>query len=101
LELVPGMYASVVFKAQNHPQALAVPIQALPPGETRTIYVINDQNQVEERPVTLGIQTADKYEVVAGLKEGEMVLVGSRSRVRLGQTVEPKLTGSLAQQLGT
>ncbi len=98
LELVPGMYASVVFKAQDHPNALAVPIQALPPGQTSTIYVINDQHQVEERPVTLGIQTADKYEILTGLKEGEMVLVGSRSRVRPGQTVQAKILDSLAQE---
>jgi RND family efflux transporter MFP subunit len=97
LELVPGMYASVVFKVQNHPLTLAVPIQALPPGETTNVYVINEQHQVEERSVTLGVQTADKYEILAGLKEGEMVLVGSRARVRPGEKVEPKLIGSLAQ----
>jgi RND family efflux transporter MFP subunit len=98
LELLPGMYSSVLLKVQNHPQALAVPIQAVPPGQTSTIYVVDEQHQIEERPVTLGIQTPDKYEVLAGLKEGEMVLVGSRSRVRLGEKVEPKLSDSLAKQ---
>jgi RND family efflux transporter MFP subunit len=98
LKLVPGMYTSVILKAQNHPQVLTVPIQALPPGQTSTIFVLNEKRQIEERPITLGIQTADKYEVLAGLKEGDMVLVGSRSRVKPGQTVEGKLVGPLALQ---
>jgi RND family efflux transporter MFP subunit len=98
LELVPGMYASVVLKVQRRPQALAIPIEAVPPGQTSSVYVINDHDEIEERPVTLGLDTATMYEVKAGLKEGELVLIGSRSMVHPGQKVEPKLISSLAQQ---
>lgn len=98
LELVPGMYAEVMLKAQHHAQALAVPIQALPPGQSATAYVVNEQNEIEERPVTLGLETPTQCEVVSGLREGERVLVGTRSVVKPGQKVEPKLIGALAQQ---
>ena len=98
LELVPGMYATVVLKVQDRPQALAIPIEAVPPGQTTSAYVINGQNEVEERPVTLGLDTPTKYEVKTGLKEGELVLVGSRSLVHPGQKVAPKLIGALALQ---
>jgi RND family efflux transporter MFP subunit len=98
LELVPGMYAEVVLKVQRHPQALAVPIEAVPPGQTSSVYVINDQGQIEERIVKLGLDTPTKCEVTAGLKEGELVLVGSRSQVHPGQKVEAKLIVPMTQQ---
>jgi hypothetical protein len=48
--------------------------------------------------VTLGLETPTSYEVLAGLKEGDLVLIGSRSQVKPGQKVEPKLISSLAQE---
>jgi RND family efflux transporter MFP subunit len=98
LELVPGMYAKVVLKVQPHPQALTIPIDAVPPGQSSSVYVVNQQNEIEERPVTLGLETPGKCQVITGLREGEMVLIGSRSRVRVGQRVEARLRGSLAQR---
>jgi len=96
LELVPGMYAEVRLKVQRRLQALAVPIEAVPPGQTSSLYIINDQDQIEERPVSLGIDTPNRYEVTTGLKGGELVLVGSRSQVRPGDKVKPILIGSTA-----
>ena len=98
LELVPGIYAGVVLKVEGHPQALAIPAEAVPAGQQSSVYLVNDQRQIEVRPVTLGLETPNRYEVLAGLKEGDLVLIGSRSQVKPGQTVEPKLINSLAQQ---
>lgn len=98
LELTPGMYASVTIPVERRPHALAVPIEAVPPGETSSVYVINDQGKIEERPVKLGIDTPTKFEVISGLKEGEWVLTGNRSQFKPGQKVTPKLIDSLAQQ---
>jgi RND family efflux transporter MFP subunit len=98
LELVPGTYASVVLKVESHPHALAVPVEAVPAGQQSSVYLVNDQRQIEERPVTLGLETSTSREVLAGLKEGDLVLIGSRSQVKPGQTVEPKLIKALAQE---
>ncbi len=98
LELIPGMYATVILKVERHPNALAIPIQAVPPGQTSTVYVVNKHNQIEEKLVTLGLDTPTKYEVLSGLREGERVLLGSRAVVRPGQKVEAKLDGSLVRQ---
>jgi RND family efflux transporter MFP subunit len=98
LKLVPGMYATVVLKVERRPQALAIPTEAVPAGLKSSVYVVNDQGQIEERPVTLGLETPTSYEVLTGLKEGDLVLIGSRSQVKVGQKVEPKLTKYLAQQ---
>jgi len=97
LELVPGMYAEVLLKAQRRLQALAVPIEALPPGQGATAYVVNERNEIEERPVTVGLETPTRCEVLSGLRQGERVLTSSRALVKPGQKVEP-VFGSLAQQ---
>jgi multidrug efflux pump subunit AcrA (membrane-fusion protein) len=98
LKLVPGMYASVSIPVECRPLALVVPIEAVPPGETSSVYVINSNGEIEDRPVKLGIQTPTKFEVLSGLKEGELVLTGSRSLFKPGQKVVPKLLDPLAQQ---
>jgi RND family efflux transporter MFP subunit len=98
LEVVPGMYARALLKVQRRTAALAVPIEAILQEKRPSVYLIDQAQQIEERPVVLGMETPTKYEVVNGLKEGDLVVVGGLTKVRPGQKVEPKLTGSLAQQ---
>jgi RND family efflux transporter MFP subunit len=98
LELVPGMYAKVLLKVNIHPQALAIPIEAVPSGQISSVYVINNQSEIEERPITLGIDTPTRYQVLSGLKEGDLVFLGTRSLVQPGEKVTPKVATSLAQE---
>jgi len=97
LELVPGMYAAVDLKVQSRPRVLSIPIEAVPSEQKSSVYVVNDKDEIEERPVTLGLETPTRYEVTEGLKEGDLVMIGSRSKVKPGQKVEAKLIGSLSQ----
>jgi RND family efflux transporter MFP subunit len=98
LELVPGMYATVVLKVERRPHALAVPTEAISSDKKPTVYLVNRNQEIEERTVKLGMETPGKYEVLAGLKEGDLVMIGNRSQVKPGQKVAPKVIGSLAQQ---
>jgi RND family efflux transporter MFP subunit len=98
LELVPGMYATVVLKVERRPQVVTIPTEAISGDKKPTVLVVNSNQEIEERPVTLGLETPTRYEIVAGLREGELVMIGSRSQVKVGQKVEAKLIGALAQQ---
>ena len=91
LRLVPGMYATVMLKLEKRPQTLAVPTEAVAGEKSPTVYVLNRDDQIEERPVTLGLETPDKYEILSGLQEGDLVVIGSRAGFEPGQKVEPKL----------
>ncbi len=91
LELVPGMYATVVLKVEKRPQVLAIPTEAVIAGSPPTVYVVNPDNRIEECPVKLGLETPDKYEVLSGLHEGELVVIGNASGFQAGQKVQPKL----------
>ncbi len=98
LKLVPGMYTTVVLKFDRRPQALAIPTQAVAADQKSTVYVVNGNGEIEERSVKLGLETPDKWEVLSGLKEGDLVMIGSRSEVRPGQKVTTKFATLLAQQ---
>jgi RND family efflux transporter MFP subunit len=90
LELVPGMYATVVLQVEKRPQVLAIPTEAVAGDKKNTVYVITPNHEIEERIVTLGLETPDKYEVVSGLNEGDLVMIGNRAQIQPGQKVEPK-----------
>ncbi len=90
LKVVPGMYATIVLQVEKRPQALAVPTQAIVPGNPPTVLVVNRDNEIEQRDVTLGLETPDKYEVLSGLQEGDLVVIGNRSRLQAGQKVQPE-----------
>ena len=91
LEIVPGMYATVVLKVEHRTQVLAIPTEAVASAKNSAVDVINADHQIEEREFTLGLETPDRYEVTSGLKEGEKVIIGNPSRVHAGEKVEPKL----------
>lgn len=91
LELLPGMYATVVLKVEKHSNALAVPVEAVASGRTPTVMVVNHDNHIEERPVKLGLETPDEFEVLSGLDEDDLVVVGNRGAFQPGEKVEPKL----------
>jgi RND family efflux transporter MFP subunit len=91
LEIDPGMYCTVSLRVENHTNALAIPTEAVIAGATPTVYLVNHENQIEERPVQLGLETPDKYEVLSGLEEGDLVVIGNHSEIQNGQKVEPKV----------
>jgi RND family efflux transporter MFP subunit len=97
LGLVPGMYATVILKVDAHAHVLAVPIEAVPSGG-KTVFVVNAAHQVEERAVKVGMETPTKYEIVSGLNEGDLVVVGNAAQLRAGQKVEARTTEPLVRQ---
>jgi len=90
LKLIPGMYATVVLKLNRHPGSLAAPVEAVSSGGSPNVYVVNAEDTVEERPVKLGLETANYYEVLSGLRAGDRVVVENRSGVQPGSKVEPQ-----------
>jgi RND family efflux transporter MFP subunit len=94
LEIAPGMYATVVLKLEDRPNALAIPIQAVP-GKSGSVLVVKANQEIESRQVKLGLETPDKYEVLAGLKEGDAVIVGNPRRFQAGQRVQTMAAAGL------
>jgi RND family efflux transporter MFP subunit len=90
LTLLPGMYATVVLKVEKRSDAVTVPTEAVAGDKAPMVYMVNAEHKIEPRPVKLGLETPHQYEVLDGLKEGDLVVVGNGSSFQPGEKVEPK-----------
>ena len=86
----PGMYATVRLMLSEKKDALAVPIQSVSAGENPTVLVLGKDHKVEERPVTLGLETSSMAEILSGLNDDDLVVMGNRSSIQLGKTALAK-----------
>jgi RND family efflux transporter MFP subunit len=89
--LTPGMYANVRLVLEQSKNALTIPLQAVRLGQRPTVVVLDHNQHLEQRDVTLGLQTPDKIEIRTGLADNELVLVGNRAGIQLGQKAQGKL----------
>ncbi len=89
--LTPGMYATVRLVLEQSKNALSVPIQSVTLGQRPTIVVLNGDHRLEQRKVTLGLQTANKVEIRSGLADNELVLVAKEPGIQFGQKATGKL----------
>jgi RND family efflux transporter MFP subunit len=94
--LMPGMYAETTLTLEAKANVLTVPLEAVNrEGEHTTVDVVGPTGKVEDRVVTLGLQTPDDGEVVSGLAEGESVIVSDRSGLKPGEVVLPHVVQML------
>ncbi len=106
LVLIPGMYAEVNLTTATRNRALTVPVPAVDvgsdAGDTRqdagTVMALTSDNRIEVRPVKLGLQTSDAFEILSGLSPGDQVVLSNRSSLHAGQHVRPKVTALAAAQ---
>jgi RND family efflux transporter MFP subunit len=103
LTLIPGVYASAVVSTESHENTLTVPVDALArskEGES-SVYVINGENKLDEQVVKTGIETAERVEILSGVKENDVVMIGSRAQVKPGERVEAKIIQAAPAADGT
>ncbi|MDX1677700.1 efflux RND transporter periplasmic adaptor subunit [Arsukibacterium sp.] len=88
-DLLPGMFVRARLYHGRIDQAILVPQQAVsrtPKGDA-TVLLVNADNQVEQRAVTLGKSYGQHWLVIDGLGEGDRVIVAGLQKVRPGATV--------------
>ena len=89
--LLPGLYAEATITLERKNRALVVPMQALSQtGNTATVFVVDMNNRLQSRKVSIGLQAANDAEVLTGLNEGDRVVVSDRSGLKAGVEVQPQ-----------
>ncbi len=86
--MVPGLYANAEISLEKRQGVPTVPVQALNrEGANTTVDVVNQNGELEERNVQVGLETATDAEITSGVTEGEMVVISDRSGLRPGEKV--------------
>jgi membrane fusion protein (multidrug efflux system) len=93
--LLPGQYVTVVLAEAEPDVHTVIPQVAVQENQAgRFVLVVDDQNRVEARPVTMGQRVGTNWVVLDGLREGELVIVEGMQKVRPGGVVVPTYAGA-------
>ncbi|MDR0428054.1 MAG: efflux RND transporter periplasmic adaptor subunit [Dysgonamonadaceae bacterium] len=85
----PGMYSRVTLNFGEH-QSIVISdaaVQKQAGSNDRYVYVIED-GIAKYRKVELGLRLGDKYEILSGIKPGEVVVTAGQARLTDGNAVE-------------
>lgn len=81
-----GMFVEITIDTSGNQNVLAVPKRAVVTEEGQTfVFVFDGGESFEKRPVALGTEGADFYEIKSGLKEGERVVIEGIYQLRSTQ----------------
>lgn len=88
LTLKPGLFMNVNI-LQDQREGLLIPeIALISRRDEHFVYVVNEENKVDERPIRIGDRIPGKVEVVDGLVEGEKIISEGTVKVNPGNSVE-------------
>jgi membrane fusion protein, multidrug efflux system len=95
--LIDGEFVSVMVEGAQPVDVLAIPRAAvLSDQQGDYVYLVDGQNHVEQRRIQLGQSTPSAAVIMAGLNEGDMVVLEGIQRVRPGIQVTPGPAAPLA-----
>lgn len=74
--LRPEMTTTVSIDLDRHTRVLTLPLRALRREQGKAFVLCSNQGKIEQRWVTTGLRDDNYFEIVAGLHEGDEVLIG-------------------------
>ena len=87
--LFPNQFVNVRLLAQTLPQVLVISANAVQRGSQGSfVYVLDGDNRVSMRTVTLGVTAEERLQVLSGLEAGERVVTEGVDRLRDGMQVK-------------
>ena len=84
--LRPNTFGEVTLELSTHEDALVIPQRAV--LENRYVFVVQEDNTVARKDISLGLQNTDMVEVVSGIEEGDPVVVEGNYGLEEGVKVE-------------
>ena len=86
--LRPGQFVRVQLRGAEIPNAVSVPQRAVLEGpQGKFVYIVNEQNQAEVRPVEAGEWSGNTWIITSGLKAGERVITDGVMKLGPGAPV--------------
>jgi membrane fusion protein (multidrug efflux system) len=87
--LSPGQFVRVILRGAVRPDALLVPQRAVLEGpQGKFVYLVNEKDVVEARPVVAGAWSGDAWIITSGLEGGERVITDGVMKLGPGAPVK-------------
>ena len=89
-KLFPGMYVRVKLRVEPYSKQIMLRSEAILREQLGDfVFVVNRENEVERRKVSLGGKNGEFYAVKEGLKKGEKVVISGLQKAQQGSVVTP------------
>ena len=83
------MFARTQIQFLQRPQTIFVPKESIVDKNGKTYaYVINENQQVEERVISTGLRNDDSIEILSGVAIGERIATSNLSRLQNNLAVD-------------
>lgn len=90
LAITPGMYANAYLQLAHRENVVTIPVAAVQGnGNSGTVFVLDANDDLQQRNVQLGLRGSRLVEVTAGLQPGDRVVLGDVSQLQAGEHVKP------------
>lgn len=87
--LLPGQYTNLILSMPKDKKIVVIPQASVQEEQQgRFVLVVNKDNKIEKRMVTLGARYDVRWEVLKGLELGEKIVVDGLQKVRVGVVVD-------------
>ena len=93
-QLAIGQSITVNVPISAPRDVLSVPKDALVQARGGWTVYVNDEGKAQPRTVQIGVALGDRFEVLNGLEEGEVVVTRGNERLRPGQDIAPMGAGN-------
>ncbi|WKC39776.1 efflux RND transporter periplasmic adaptor subunit [Ectopseudomonas chengduensis] len=88
-KLLPGQFVRVQVKGLTRPNAITVPERSVAQGPRGTfVYVVDEQSVARMRQVITGDTAGGRWVILAGVSDGERVIVDGLAKVRPDSPVQ-------------
>jgi len=94
--LVKGLFVDVILSGQPQQNRMVIPLSAL---HGQQVYVVNQEQRLEQRKVTIDSKGADYVIITSGLQVGEQVVISDLISVIEGMLLKPVADDAALKQL--
>ncbi|WAJ70345.1 efflux RND transporter periplasmic adaptor subunit [Catenovulum adriaticum] len=93
-KLMPGMFANVKLVQATRENSLLAPQKAVQIGRKgkASVFVVNNDNKVAVKPVTIGRSYGENWLITSGLKAGDKVITTGIQKIGPEAPVNPTIT---------
>jgi multidrug efflux system membrane fusion protein len=95
--LWPLQFVRARIEIERRDDALALPAAAIQQGPNGTyVYVVNDKNIAQMRPVTIDVRQAEQVVISSGVHTGDRVIIDGGDQLKPNSPVKPRAADAVA-----